>query len=96
MAYQIQYGKASPQERIAIMRYSKKTMRLKWVVAVVAIFATTLLARFGLLDFLIPGDREVTRNAFNTMVDDVQNGESVRTALTAFCEEILVNSGYAG
>ena len=94
MAYQIQYGKSTMKERIAILRSSKNIKLYKWSIIIAAVLIFSLLGHFGVLDFLIPGDHEVTKEAFNTLVEDVRDGERVSTAITAFCEEILSGAEY--
>ena len=55
-----------------------------------------MLGRAGVLDFLIPGDEAITRKAFQTMIEDVKEGERVSDAVTTFCEEILAGAEYEG
>lgn len=40
---------------------------------------------------LIPGDAEVTIAAFSSMVEQIQAGEPIGDAVTAFCGEIIEN-----
>lgn len=89
MGYRIQYGKVTKKEREAVMRVSKRTAILKRTAVGCLVIAMVLLGKFGFLDFIIPGDREVTKQAFQTMLEEVQEGQSVKTAFTAFCGEIL-------
>ena len=89
MAYRIQYGKSSQNEKYAIMRYSKKWKTIKLAVVGFVILAIGFLARIDALDFLIPGNKEVTVKAFRTMINEVQGGRKVKDAVTAFCDEIL-------
>ena len=44
------------------------------------------------MDFLIPGDQKVTKHAFYSMINQVQQGENIAGAISAFCEEILINA----
>ena len=96
MAYRIQYGKASKKERTALLHSSKKFYILKWGLAAAVVVLISLLGRFGFLDFLIPGDRDITKSAFQTMVEDVREGEHVKDAVIAFCEEIISSAEYKG
>lgn len=89
MSYHIQYGKTTKKERIALMRNSSKPAVIKGTVIGCVLLAVVLLGRTGCLDFLIPGDKAVTKQAFHTMLEDVQEGEDIKTAITAFCVEIL-------
>lgn len=94
MAYQIQYGKSTMKERIGKLRTIKNIEIYKWAIIGTAVLTIFLLGHFGALDFLIPGDRDVTKEAFNTMVEDVREGERVSEAITAFCEEIFAGAEY--
>ncbi len=42
--------------------------------------------------FLIPGDPEVTQAALQDMVSNLQEGQSIGEAVTAFCREIVENA----
>ena len=96
MAYYIQYGKITTKERIARLRSSQTFKLYNWIFVGILAVTISLLGRLGALDFLIPGDREITKAAFQTMVEDVREGERVSDALTAFCEEILAGADYKG
>ncbi len=45
----------------------------------------------ALRDFLIPGDSEVTTQAFSAMSEDLCEGIPISDALMAFCREILTH-----
>ena len=45
--------------------------------------------RAALLELLLPGDPEVTATALERLVETVSEGESIQTALTEFCREII-------
>ena len=94
MGYNIQYGTTSISTRIKRARGTKKMRKLEYLIIGCALLLTILLGRFGLLDFLIPGDKNVTKAAFSDMIQDVQRGESVKSAVTAFCNEILNSANY--
>lgn len=94
MGYNIQYGTTSISTRIKRVRGTKKMRRLECLIAGCALLLMILFGRFGLLDFLIPGDNDVTKAAFSDMIQDVQEGESVKRAVTAFCNEILNSANY--
>lgn len=92
MGYRIRYGQTAVKEVIAQKQLQKeKKMSLKWIAVACVMTAITILGKTGCLDFLIPGDKEVTRQAFSSMVENVREGENVKTAITAFCMEILNN-----
>lgn len=94
MGYHIQYGKMTRIERLALRQLSKKTIAFKTGVALGVLAIAILLSQLGFCDFLIPGDKEVTKEAFYIMLNDVREGENVRVAIAAFCEDILDNADY--
>ena len=94
MGYRIQYGKTTRMERVASPRASKKVTVVKTVIILGVLMFAVFLGRLGFLNFLIPGDKEVTKAAFHAMLDDVREGKDVKTAITAFCAEILDNAEY--
>ena len=61
----------------------------RWITAAVILLALSLLSKAGFFDFLIPGDKAVTKQAFATMVQEVEEGEGVKSAITAFCQGVL-------
>lgn len=96
MAYQIQYGKPSKKERLACIQNPKKLKIGLYITVFLILLSIGLLGRLGKLDFLIPGDKQITKEAFHAMVEEVREGESVKEAITAFCEEILAGAEYKG
>jgi len=90
MAYRIQYGQTLEKTTITERVKSGNTKSLyRIIIALAIILALTLLSRGGYLDFLIPGDKALTKEAFATMVEDVGAGTGVEDALVSFCKEIL-------
>lgn len=90
MGYKIQYGQT--MTKVFIQETKNKDIRMpamKWIVLTCALFLAIYLGGSGYLDFLIPGNKEATTAAFTSMVEDVQDGKSVKDAFTAFCLEIL-------
>ena len=92
MAYQIQYGRPTKKERIARVRNSKAKKSAIYIILGVSALTVALLGKAGFMDFLIPGDQKVTKHAFYSMINQVQQGEHITSAITAFCEEILINA----
>lgn len=90
MGYRIQYGQTIIKVPLCETSCKRKaTIPMKWIAAGCILLALMLLGRAGCLDFLIPGDTEITKHAFSSMVEEVREGEDVKTAITAFCVEIL-------
>lgn len=80
--------------KTAVKESSNKSMTplsLRWKMAIIGgiVLLAVILGESGSFDFLIPGDNAVTRAAFGALVEDVKEGESVKTAITTFCMEIL-------
>ena len=92
MAYKIQYGNPGRIERFKSRQNSNKFIIAKYVIIYAGILTVFLLWKAGKLEALVPGDREVTQRAFWKMVEDVKVGESLESAVTTFCEEILVSA----
>lgn len=92
MGYQIMY---SPEDNHKYPAY-KPVRKNKWVIP--AVLTAVLLAaaarpqvRSALENWLIPGDKDVTKAAFSLMLEDIRTGEPVSQAVSAFCREILEN-----
>ena len=45
--------------------------------------------RFGLIHYLIPGDPEITEAAFSNMLTLIKEGETVKTAVTTFIQDVV-------
>ena len=88
MSYKIQY---SPETSSQYPQYrSNKPFNYKrWLTVAIAIVAVLWIHLYGVPDFLIPGNPEVTKTAASTLVDEIKNGATVGNAVTAFCKTIL-------
>ena len=90
MGYRIDYGKTLTKQIIMDSNPAKQKRHLgKWIVVWCVLLSLALLGKCGCLDFLIPGDKEITKHAYATMIEDVREGKEIRNAVTAFCAEIL-------
>ena len=88
MAYKIQYSPdtASRYPQAAV----KKPVRIRhWMTAIVAIAAALWIHFYGVPDFLIPGDPEITNAAATAMMGEIKNGAALGDAVTSFCKMIL-------
>ena len=84
MGYQIQY---EPQKnKLYPVIKAKKPMFARLVLLMILLAAVFLGYK---TDWLIPGDPEVTKDAFSDMVVMLQQGADVDQAVAAFCAEIL-------
>lgn len=91
MAYIISYADAD------IRRYpsSEGGKKKRWgrycvVFAILAAAVFLRVKRFP--EFLIPGDPQITKNAMQTMLSDIQSGSSLDDAIFVFCQSILENA----
>ena len=87
MAYRIEYGAGS---RISIGRTS---LRFLTILAIfLSLFSAGCIFTNGqglLWQIVFPGGDAVTQTAVRQMVTDLQEGTSVVSALTVFCETVL-------
>lgn len=90
MGYRIDYGQSLTKQIIIDSdKMGQKKHHGKWIALWCILLSVVLLGKCSCLDFLIPGDKEITKHAFTTMIEDVQEGEDIKDAVTAFCVEIL-------
>lgn len=92
MSYKIQY---SPETSgLYPQPVTRKPIRLKYWVCTMLVVAAALWMRFyGVPDFLIPGDAEITKAAASVMIGEIKSGVALRDAVTTFCEIILDGAG---
>lgn len=93
MGYIIQYD---PDKKTQYPAKADMRSRVgRYFVAIMFVCATLALAvryRSTVLDWLIPGNAEVTTTAFQTLADDVRNGKPAGEAITAFCKEVITHA----
>ena len=91
MSYKIQY---TPE---TAYRYPQnKEEKFKWgkIGVLFCVLVTLMWFRInGIPEFLIPGDPVVTKAAASGFVAQIQSGEPLSDAVTAFCKEILIGAG---
>lgn len=93
MAYDILYGADAIKYEIQERNSGKQKRTVALIAAVCAIAMGLFILRTPQVrDFLIPGDKEVTRAALADMVQDIQNGEDISEAITAFCRDIITHA----
>ena len=86
MAYQIQYTNNSANK--VNERYSQSY--IKYIFGIfLLIFVAAMLHLQPVQDFLIPGDPEITRAAFETFTQELGEGERFRDAAAVFCRQII-------
>lgn len=92
MSYCVEYN---PELKNRYPIYERQRIKLPiralfWSIAVIAMMY--MVASGGLLQYLIPGDPDVTTAAFSTLVDEIGEGEPVREAFVEFCKEIIFSA----
>lgn len=90
MGYCIQYTQGiALKTELQESKHTRKG-RIQICILLMVIVFFLVAASMGMTaEFLIPGDREVTKAAFIELVQDVENGENVKTAITTFCKEVI-------
>ena len=93
MAYKIQYSPENQRRYPGVK--GKINLRIgQWLFALCILAAVLLVRRYGVPDFLIPGDPVVTREAASLMMDSLHSGTSLNEAVTVFCKEVLHGAGF--
>ena len=90
MSYCVEYNPELNDKypKVKTKRYlpTKKLMYLLVLVVTVYIFI-----QGGLYRYLLPGNPDITISAFSNMVKQVSEGDSMKDAIFAFCQEIILN-----
>ena len=88
MSYQINYDPTR-----ANRFYTAKRKKIPvWLMTALCIGIATLLLNNEFRSLLIPGDPQVTSDAFSELTQELAEGESVKEAVTAFCKQIIDNA----
>lgn len=88
MAYRINY---TPEDsRKYPQTYQKhKPMLGRYCIFLVILVGVLYWKHYGVPDFLIPGDKDITVHAAKVMVAGLKAGEPLEDVVTAFCQEII-------
>ena len=92
MAYKIEYGYGSIRQQL-VKKDRGHVKSGKWLVLLAVIAAVLCFRLYGIPDFLIPGNADVTRAAASNFIEHVQTGMPVGEAVTAFCLQIIDGAG---
>ena len=89
MSYQIIYG---PQKRP--LKSTRKNLKRSSMIAgiLLIVFLVTLrVTGYGsvIWQSILPGDPEITANAFQNMTDALKCGNGLPQAITTFCETVI-------
>lgn len=91
MAYRIVYE----EDPVKLTQCRTRPLRLQTMTAAFFLLFTLLVkvswneGTEKLREYLIPGALSVTQAAFQSFMEDLQEGEPVADALTTFCQDII-------
>ncbi len=92
MGYRILYD----NERMQINRDNSKHFGSRIIsvmlICLLVLGSLKLIGWDKVKHYMLPGDPAVTETAFNSMIESIRAGESVKDAVTAFCVEIIDNA----
>ena len=88
MSYEIQYT-PEDNKRYPLVKCRKHGSVGKIVVIVCIILSGVALRMYGIPDFLIPGDPQVTKAAAANFMESMRRGEGIESSITVFCKEVL-------
>ena len=92
MGYKIQY-EIGGSDKICFPS-KRADLKKRIIMVLVCVFVLSMLiapVRIRILQFFIPGDTKVTTSAFSQMISDLKNGDSLKSAVSAFCETVIQN-----
>ena len=90
MAYDICYGAEVFRYEIPERKDANHRTFAGLMLILVSVAVTLIAIRLeAVQNFLIPGDKAVTKVAFTNMITDIRDGEPVADAVVAFCSEII-------
>ena len=89
MSYKVQYHPELNGKYPGSSASHKRSGTKIIILSLLAIFVGTLFVKNDILQYLIPGNPEVTAAAFATLVNEVGEGESVTEAIMHFCNDII-------
>ena len=74
-----------------IVDHSKSRRSIPVRILCLLLILTIFLSAFLICrtDFLVPGDKEVTKAAFRSLLQTVEDGTDIQSAVTAFCKEVI-------
>ena len=90
MGYQISYN-PEDDHKYPPCQPMKRGKWACWVMVCAVLFGMVGIpkVRSKLEMLLIPGDVQVTKAAFSDMLDQIQTGQPIDEAVSAFCREII-------
>lgn len=92
MSYQIEYSSSNIVKKPVPI----KKRKLGALISVVAVLLVAGLLQIETVqNFLIPGDAEVTKTAFYTFTQALEEGEPFPDAAAAFCRQLIERDAVA-
>ena len=89
MAYKVVYGPMPKiRKKSGILRFQALTAMCLMLFSL-GVRQVWPEGREVLQDFLMPGDMTVTQAAFGDMLENLENGQNLTDAVTAFCRQIV-------
>ena len=90
MAYRIIYCNKNRVRKYRLMT-RKEALTFCGLVFIAAIIVLNIYGK-DILHALIPGDPEITGQAFSQLADNLKSGEPLQQAVATFCKEIIENA----
>ena len=94
MGYRIKYGETVTKEILSDCE-RKPTFITGFIwISIVCCVVSFIISRHKdeVVNFLLPGDKEVTKAAITTFTENLREGEGFADAAIAFCKEIVDNA----
>ena len=91
MAYEISYGPVKTKQP-KTRKNTPRSLILFLCTAALIIGLSITGSGDRILQWLIPGDSNVTSAAFSTMIENLRDGLPLYESVTAFCKEIIENA----
>ena len=88
MSYEIQYT-PEDNKRYPLGKRRQRVSVGKMVVILGVVLSGIALRLYGIPDFLIPGDPQVTKAAAANFMESMRRGEGIESSITVFCKEVL-------
>lgn len=94
VAYTISYGDVNSKPQKLSGNGFVQLKRLCAIFCVLAILLVWIITpvRVAVLDFLLPGNGPVTRQASQRFFQNLKQGQPIKTAFSEFCIEIVENA----
>ena len=89
MSYRIAYDTGNNKKYFR----KQKNYVLKWVIGICIAFMIWFAFGGSIQKLLLPGDPVITQKALATLLESLNDGEGIYSAVQAFCGDILQGAG---